>query len=55
VKLVWAESGGPPVSHPDRKGFGSALLHSAFKQIGGEVTVDYESRGLTCLMHIPLE
>jgi two-component sensor histidine kinase len=55
VRLVWAESGGPPVSHPDRKGFGSALLHSAFKQIGGEVTVEYESRGLTCLMHIPLE
>jgi two-component sensor histidine kinase len=54
VKLLWSENGGPPVSQPERKGFGSALLQSAFKQNGGEVTVEYESRGLTCLMHIPL-
>lgn len=54
VRLIWSEIGGPPVSRPTRKGFGSALLSSAFKQNGGEVALDYERRGLTCLMHIPL-
>jgi two-component sensor histidine kinase len=54
VRLLWSENGGPPVRQPERKGFGSTLLQSTFKQNGGEVALEYESRGITCLMHIPL-
>src|SRR5690242_1358019 len=39
VVLHWRESGGPPVSPPVRRGFGSLLIERSVKQeIGGSVT-----------------
>jgi two-component sensor histidine kinase len=32
--FLWQETGGPPVTSPDRTGFGSALLRSAFPATG---------------------
>jgi two-component sensor histidine kinase len=53
VKLVWQESGGPPVSTPQRKGFGSVLIEQSF--VGyGETAFDYQPDGLKCALELPL-
>jgi PAS domain S-box-containing protein len=51
--MTWAESNGPPVSPPERRGFGSVVVISMVKQtIDGESELDYVSSGvvwkLTC-------
>ncbi|WP_066472031.1 PAS domain-containing sensor histidine kinase [Bosea sp. WAO] len=45
--LGWSESGGPPVTAPTRKGFGSRLLERVVAQdFQGKVSLGYESAGL---------
>lgn len=47
LRLVWTESGGPPVRAPVQRGFGSRLIErSARDQLGGEATVDFLPRGV---------
>jgi two-component sensor histidine kinase len=47
LRWIWAESGGPPVSVPVKRGFGSRLIErSARDQLGGEATVDFLPRGV---------
>ncbi|MDJ0387911.1 HWE histidine kinase domain-containing protein [Roseomonas sp. E05] len=51
TQLLWAESGGPPVSAPpaDRRGFGSRLLQRALAPdlgAGTEVALDFVPEGL---------
>ncbi|MBL6654306.1 MAG: PAS domain-containing protein [Reyranella sp.] len=48
VDLDWQEHGGPPVSPPARRGFGSRLLAGSAEQIGGELEMDYAAAGLRC-------
>ncbi|MFX8453555.1 sensor histidine kinase, partial [Acinetobacter baumannii] len=49
LRLVWTETGGPPVSAPVQRGFGSRLIErSARDQLGGEATVDFLPRGVVC-------
>jgi PAS domain S-box-containing protein len=48
VDLVWHEDGGPPVSPPTRRSFGSRLLTSSAKQLGAELDLDYAAAGLRC-------
>jgi two-component sensor histidine kinase len=51
LRWVWAESGGPPVSAPVKRGFGSRLIErSARDQLGGEATVDFLPRGVVCTL-----
>jgi two-component system, chemotaxis family, sensor kinase Cph1 len=53
--LHWRESGGPPVSPPIRRGFGSLLIGRSLKQeIGGSVTQNFKPEGLICHLVIPL-
>ncbi len=53
--LRWQESGGPHVTAPKRKGFGSRLIERALAaELGGEVSVEYESSGLECTIIAPL-
>ena len=55
VELRWAESAGPPVQPPTRRGFGSTLIeHSIVSTLGGEVRFDFASDGLVCTMRLPL-
>jgi two-component sensor histidine kinase len=42
----WSESGGPKVSQPTRKGFGSVILVEAAKQFGMKVCATYDPAGL---------
>jgi len=46
LRLVWTEAGGPHVTAPVQRGFGSRLIErSARDQLGGEATVDFLPRG----------
>jgi PAS domain S-box-containing protein len=45
--FLWKESGGPQVTQPTRKGFGSVILLDAAKQFGERVMVDYDPQGLS--------
>lgn len=48
VCIIWAETGGPPISgHPELKGFGSKLVtQSVARQLGGTLEYDWQESGL---------
>lgn len=47
--LTWRESGGPPVTPPATRGFGSRMIERALAaDLGATVTFDYAPTGLTC-------
>ena len=50
VDLRWQEEGGPPVSPPTRKGFGSRLLAASALQLDARLQIDYAPAGLSCRM-----
>lgn len=51
----WRESGGPPVTPPDRKGFGSFLIARVLgADFGGSVATDYAPAGLSVVLTAPL-
>jgi PAS domain S-box-containing protein len=53
-RMSWAECGGPPVSAPSRRGFGTIVMDSMAKRsVGGEVEVDYTPSGLTWRLICP--
>lgn len=46
-ELFWTETGGPPVSAPSHKGFGSTLLDQVTgRELNGETEVEYRRAGL---------
>jgi two-component sensor histidine kinase len=56
LRLIWTEAGGPPVTAPVQRGFGSRLIErSARDQLGGEATVDFLPRGVVCTVSCPLD
>jgi two-component sensor histidine kinase len=56
LRLIWTESGGPPVTAPVHRGFGSRLIErSARDQLGGEATVDFLPRGVVYTITCALE
>jgi two-component sensor histidine kinase len=55
LKLVWREAGGPPVSPPKRRGFGSLLLDRTLAHdLDGTVTMEFKPQGLVCSIDAPL-
>lgn len=52
--LDWRESGGPKVSAPATRGFGSILIEQSLKAHGGEVEISYAEAGLSCSIDLPL-
>jgi two-component sensor histidine kinase len=55
LHLEWSEFGGPPVSEPQHKGFGSTLLQRVLPmQCKAEVQIDYDQAGLRFAMDAPL-
>jgi two-component sensor histidine kinase len=56
LRLIWREAGGPPVTAPVQRGFGSRLIErSARDQLGGEATVDFLPRGVVYTVICALE
>jgi two-component sensor histidine kinase len=55
VEIGWRERGGPPVTPPKRRGFGSRLLERGLAQkVGGTVTLDFRPEGLECRIGLPI-
>jgi PAS domain S-box-containing protein len=54
LRLEWKESGGPGVSPPTRKGFGSRLIERALRGENGTAEMRFEPAGLRCFLTIPL-
>ncbi|SHG68423.1 sensor histidine kinase [Bradyrhizobium erythrophlei] len=56
LRMIWAEAGGPHVTAPVQRGFGSRLIErSARDQLGGEATVDFLPRGVVYTVACSLE
>ena len=54
--LKWEERGGPPVTPPARKGFGSRMIERGLAaELSGEVQLSYEPEGVVCTVDMPLE
>ena len=52
--LHWHEKGGPPVTPPSRKGFGSQVMERGLAyELGGTVHLDYRANGVICAINVP--
>lgn len=52
--LHWRETGGPPVTMPERKGFGSRLIEQGLAhELGGKMKLDYLPEGIVCTIFVP--
>ena len=55
LRIAWTERGGPAVTPPSRKGFGSRLIERGLTaQVGGTLSMDYAREGLRCVVEAPL-
>jgi two-component sensor histidine kinase len=55
LQLRWAESGGPPVVPPSRRGFGSRLIECGLRhEIDGRVALEFAPAGVVCTIEAPL-
>ncbi|MGF3027783.1 HWE histidine kinase domain-containing protein [Methylobacterium aquaticum] len=55
LRLCWEETGGPPVSAPTRRGFGSRMIERVLAaEIGGVVAVEYRPGGVVATVEAPL-
>jgi two-component sensor histidine kinase len=53
--LRWTERGGPEVTVPDHRGFGTRLIERGLAgQVGGVTTLDYAPGGLVCTIQVSL-
>lgn len=54
LKLHWEELGGPTVTKPSRRGFGTRLIQAVVRsELGGTVAADYAPDGLVCDIQVP--
>ena len=55
IILTWQEHGGPPVTQPDRTGFGTSLIRTAVRGLlAGELDYQLNAEGLRCEIRFPL-
>ena len=55
LQLTWTERGGPPVTPPERRGFGSRMIERTLaSEFGGKVDLEFAPEGVTCTMVAPL-
>ncbi|MDD9910787.1 MAG: GAF domain-containing protein [Ahrensia sp.] len=54
VRLYWREFGGPPVSEPERFGFGQTLVRNALSfEFEGDAQVEFRPEGVYVSMFVP--
>ncbi|HXF86721.1 MAG TPA: HWE histidine kinase domain-containing protein [Xanthobacteraceae bacterium] len=54
VEIVWLERGGPKVSPPEQRGFGSVVIErNLAKTLEADVHLAFESEGIECRIVIP--
>jgi two-component sensor histidine kinase len=52
--MSWTERGGPPVSPPERRGFGVVVMKAmAERSVDGAVDLDYAASGVTWRLTCP--
>lgn len=55
-EFSWKEAGGPPVSPPERTGFGSLMIERVLaSDLEGEAAVDYHGSGVICFITCPAD
>jgi two-component sensor histidine kinase len=54
LALTWTEQGGPPVSQPTRRGFGTRLINRLASELHGEVQFNYDPAGVVCKFTVPV-
>ena len=55
LHLEWAETGGPPVEKPTRRGFGSRLIERGLaRELSAEVDLVFDRSGVRCTIDMPL-
>jgi len=55
-RLRWKETGGPPVSPPAHRGFGSRMIERGLAtELQGEVRIDWQPQGVVCTIDAPIE
>jgi two-component sensor histidine kinase len=55
LDLAWVEHGGPDVTEPTRKGFGTRLIERTIgKDLGGNADLRFMPSGLQCALSFPL-
>jgi PAS domain S-box-containing protein len=52
--LRWTETGGPSVTPPTRKGFGTRVITGMIRQARGEIRFDWHPTGLRCEITLPV-
>jgi PAS domain S-box-containing protein len=55
LEMCWEEMGGPPVSPPQRRGFGTRLIERSLAQeLNGTVWIEFAPGGVVCSLSAPL-
>jgi len=55
IEIDWREAGGPQVSPPTRRGFGSRLVETGLaREFDGQIELHFAPEGVWCHMHLPL-
>ncbi len=56
LEIDWREHGGPPVTAPSRRGFGSRLIERSLQgAVGGQASLDFDRGGLRCHIALSLD
>lgn len=55
VRLIWREDGPVPVAKPGTEGFGSMLITSSARQIGGTIERKFHPNGVEVTMDFPVK
>jgi two-component sensor histidine kinase len=56
LEIDWCEQGGPPMTPPKRRGFGSRLIERSLQGGGGgNAQLDFAADGLRCRIELPLD
>ena len=50
----WQELGGPPVSAPSKRGFGTRLLDVSLRNNDGRVAANFDVQGFQADIHFPM-
>ncbi|HEX8667949.1 MAG TPA: HWE histidine kinase domain-containing protein [Allosphingosinicella sp.] len=55
MQLLWEEQGGPPVTVPQRRGFGTRMIERGLAaDLGGTATIEFRPDGLACTIEAPI-
>lgn len=54
LSISWAETGGPRVKAPGRRGFGTTLIEQSIKADGGSATASYRAEGIVWELAVTL-